>query len=74
MINGYTEWNNGTYYIKAKKGRIAEGDVFNRDTGKTWSLRDFANIERDAEFFPADVSQNFHRIMNELGINVYRDL
>lgn len=67
-----TKWDNGVYYLTVwiENGKGC-GTLFNRSTGKSISLEKAISDERDMPSFPPDVSQNLHRILDELRIDPY---
>lgn len=67
-----TKWDNGVYYLTVwiENGKGC-GTLVNRRTGYSASLEKAISDERDMPSFHSDVSENLHRILDELGIDPY---
>lgn len=70
-----SKWEDDRYSIEMtveRNGKV-KGTVTRFDPWATWTLRQFNNENSEFEF-EGDVSQHFHRMLQELGKSKYRDL
>lgn len=59
--------NNKSYEITVwiEKGEVV-GEMWDRKQGKRYSLNEALSMDRDYPYFPADVSENLNRLIDEV--------